>query len=215
MPSKNIAIIAGTVGLIIVLFVAGYFAMNKKSAQNPQNPETATSQEATSDAQTKGSIKSLLSAGKNQTCTIKYPQADQMGQGTVYVSASKVRGDFLFTSEGKAFDSHMIQDGEFMYSWSSASTQGTKMKTSDLEKVQPSPTSGQVDLNSEVNLDCSAWSVDNAKFSPPSNITFTDITQSMNQSQQSPTTQTKTGGSVCNQITDPAAKAACLQQLSY
>src|SRR3989344_1943163 len=203
MPKQTL-LITGAVVAVIIIGAAGFFLL-KKPAQTPQE-STTTQPTQQEESQAKGSIKNLLAAGKNQTCTIKYPAAEQMGEGTVYVSGKNLRGDFAFTSEGKTFDSHMIQDETYMYSWSSLSPQGAKMKIAELEKVQASPTAESVDLDQEVDVNCSSWSVDSSKFTPPSDVNFTETGTTPTQTQ-------KLDPSVCNQITDPQAKASCLQSL--
>lgn len=203
MPKQTLLIAGGVIALIIV-GAGGFFLLNK-SSQAPQ--ESTTAQETkTEESTTKGSIKNLLAAGKNQTCTVKYPAGEQMGEGTVYVSGKNLRGDFTITSEGKTIDSHMIQDETYMYSWSSLSPQGIKMKIAELEKVQASPTAESVDLDREVDINCSSWSVDSGKFTPPSNVNFTETNLTPPQTQQ-------IDKSVCDQITDPQTKASCLQSL--
>src|SRR3989344_6201362 len=203
MPKQTL-LIAGVIVTVIIIGVAGFFLL-KKPAQPPQESPTAqqTQQE---ESQAKGSIKNLLAAGKNQTCTIKYPVGEQMGEGTVYVSGKNLRGDFTMTSAEKTFDSHMIQDETYMYSWSSLSPQGVKMKIAELEKVQASPTTESVDLNQEVDINCSNWNVDSSMFKPPADVTFMETGTTPSQTQ-------KLDPSICNQITDPQAKASCLQSL--
>ena len=203
MPKQTL-LIAGAIIVLIIVAAAGFFLL-KKPAQTPQESPTVQ-QTQQGESQTKGSIKNLLAAGKNQTCTIKYPAGEQMGEGTVYVSGKNLRGDFAMTSAGKTFDSHMIQDETYMYSWSSLSPQGVKMKIAELEKVQASPTTESVDLNQEVDVNCSSWSVDSGKFTPPADVNFMETGTTPAQTQ-------KLDPSVCNQISDPQAKASCLQSL--
>src|SRR3989344_1133612 len=179
---KQSLLIAGGVIAVIIIAAAGFLLL-KKPAQTPQESPTVqqTQQE---ESQTKGSIKNLLAAGKNQTCTIKYPTGEQMGEGTVYVSGNNLRGDFTMTFEEKTIDSHMIQDETYMYSWSSLSPQGVKMKIAELEKVQASPTAESVDLDQEVDVNCSSWSVDSSKFTPPVNVNFVEAGPTPVQTQQ-------------------------------
>ena len=203
MPKQTL-LIAGAIVAVVIIAAAGFFLF-KKPTQTPQE-STITQPTQLEESQTKGSIKNLLAAGKNQTCTIKYPVGEQMGEGTVYVSGKNLRGDFTMTSAGKTFDSHMIQDETYMYSWSSLSPQGVKMKIAELEKVQASPTAESVDLNQEVDVNCSSWSVDSGKFTPPADVNFMETGTTPAQTQQ-------LDKSVCDQITDPQAKASCLQSL--
>ena len=203
MPKQTL-LIAGAIVAVVIIAAAGFFLF-KKPTQTPQE-STITQPTQLEESQTKGSIKNLLAAGKNQTCTIKYPVGEQMGEGTVYVSGKNLRGDFTITSAEKTFDSHMIQDETYMYSWSSLSPQGVKMKIAELEKVQASPTAESVDLNQEVDVNCSSWSVDSGKFTPPADVNFMETGTTPAQTQQ-------LDKSVCDQITDPQAKASCLQSL--
>ena len=202
--SKQTLLIAGGIAVVIIIAAAGFFLL-KKSAQPPQENPTVQ-QTQPEESQTKGSIKNLLAAGKNQTCTIKYPVGEQMGEGTVYVSGKNLRGDFTMTSEEKTFNSHMIQDETYMYSWSSLSSQGAKMKIAELEKVQASPTTESVDLDQEVDINCSPWSFDSSKFTPPADVNFVEAGTIPTQTQ-------KLDKSICIQVTDPQAKASCLQSL--
>ena len=203
MPKQTL-LIAGIVIAVIIVAAAGFFLL-KKPAQTPQE-STTTQPTQPEESQTKGSIKNLLATGKNQTCTVKYPAGEQTGEGTVYVSEKNLRGDFTMTFEEKTIDSHMIQDETYMYSWSSLSPQGVKMKIAELEKVQASPTTESVDLDQEIDVNCSSWSVDSSKFTLPANVNFVETRTTPTQTQQ-------LDKSVCDQITDPQSKASCLQSL--
>lgn len=206
------AIIAGVVVIILILG-AGFFLMRSKSPKT-ENETASTSEKINSQAETTGSIKGLLGAGKNVTCKITYP--DNSGSGTIYVSGKKFSGDFTMTVDGKTTQGNMLSDGEFMYSWTG--TAGMKFK---LDAV-PSPSasaSGQsqgADLDKQVSMNCSNWNVDNSKFTPPADVKFTDFSQMMQTQTQTQGGSTPAGGSqsACSQITDPQAKAACLKAVS-
>lgn len=215
MPQNKIALIAAAVAIVVAIAVGAFFVMNKKSPQAPQQTDTRSdTKPQTDESMTKGSIKSLLSMGKNVTCTIKYPMGEQSTEGTVYVSGKNMRGDFSFVSSGKSMDSHVIQDGTYMYSWSSASAQGVKMKMEDVDSVKASPSSQAVDLDKEVDYKCSSWGVDNSKFTPPADIKFVDIGQSMGKMNDAAGSGKPDLSSACDQIPDETAKAQCKQQIN-
>lgn len=218
LMSKQLPIIVGAVIIIIIAIVAVVvFSQSKKSSQ--PSGETAVTQQAegeSAETTSKGSIKSLIGLGKNVTCTMTYPSGDGTTKGTVYVAGDKrIRGDFITNTQDKEMDSHMIQDGSWSYIWSSASPQGTKMK---IEENVPTPTPGpqnqNVDVNTEVDYKCSDWSVDNSKFVPPSNIQFMEIGQITNQIPSQTNTTNQSQKAICDQITDPQAKAACIEATS-
>ncbi|MBI4037992.1 hypothetical protein HY382_03035 [Candidatus Curtissbacteria bacterium] len=212
MP-KNTPLIAGAIAIVIAILVGGYLVMNKKSPSTSQ-PTTTQEQTAEDEGIVKGSIKSLLSGGKNVTCSVKYPMGDSAYEGKVFVAGSKMRGDFTTAVEGKTMESHMISDGTYTYSWASGMPQGVKMKM-DETQTQASPVAGQsqqLDVEKQVDMNCSNWSVDNSVFTPPADIKFMDI-GAITKPASSPAagqTQQNQGSSICDQITDPQAKAACL-----
>lgn len=213
LVSKRLPLIIAAVVIVILIAAVLAFVLFKKSSK-PEQETTVTpnTEEQSSETTSKGTIKSLIGLGKSLTCDVTYPTSDGQVNGTVYVADDKrMRGDFVITTkENKQMDSHMIQDAGLGYFWSSQAPQGTKMK---IEENVPTPTPGtsqNVDVNSEVQYKCSDWSVDSSKFTPPANIQFMDMTQSMQQMQNQADKAKENTKSVCDQITDPQAKAACL-----
>ncbi len=197
--NKQILIGIGVLVLALIGFLA-YSQMNKGA-----NIQEVAKQDVSSS---KNSIKSLLTGGKNVTCTISYP--DNKGSGTVYVAGSKVRGDFSMKVDNKEMMSHMIQDGLFAYMWSDDNKTGTKFKI-DPNSPAPSATAGQTqDLDSQVDMKCNPWSEDKSKFSAPSDIQFMDMSQMMKNSGSGPM---KPDSSVCDSIADATAKASCIKAL--
>ncbi len=194
-------IIAGAI--ILTVIAIGAFVFMKKPAST--SLQTSVTQEETAPAQgSQSSIKSLLGLGKNQTCEVTYP--DGGTSGTIYVAANKVRGNFTMTVEGKPFESSMIQDGTYGYFWSG--TQGTKMKIDQTASASPTATTQKTaDLDEKVDMKCGSWNVDDSMFTPPGNVTFTDLSAIL---QKQPTGSSVPNiSSYCAQITDPQAKASC------
>ncbi len=201
--SKKIVIILAVI-VILLVGIAGYTKLNKSSSSPVQDTSGSSQQTGTSDeTMSKGSIQGLLGQGKNVSCTISYPDA-KIQDSKVYISGGKMRGDFsVMTDENKTVDSHMINDGTYMYSWSSMGSQGTKIKLDSIAEASKKADTTQnqnVDLNKEVDYKCSSWSVDSSMFVPPATIQFMDLSETMKQVQQQ---------SPCDQITDSEAKAAC------
>ncbi len=210
--SKRLPLIIAAVVIVILVAAVLAFTLSKKSSKTEQETTvTPNTEEQSQETTSKGSIKSLIGLGKNVTCTVTYPVDNGTAKGTVYVAGDKrVRADFVTNIENKQIDSYMIQDGTWSYIWSSTTPQGIKMK---IEENMPTPTPGasqNVDLNKEVEYKCSSWSVDSSKFTPPANIQFMDMTQTTQQMQNQADKAKENTKSVCDQITDPQAKAACL-----
>ena len=210
---KRLPIIGGAIVVIIIIAAAAVFTLSKKSQTPPQEPTVSqTTEEETQGVTSKGSIKDLIGLGKNVTCTITYPTDEGTSNGTVYVAGDKrMKGDFTINVQGKEIDSHMIQDGNWIYTWSSATPQGTKMKVEEnVPTPTPEPSGQSVDANTQVDYKCSNWSVDNSKFVPPSDIQFVEFNMP---ALQTPTTTNLQQQSLCDQLTDPEAKAACLEAI--
>lgn len=208
--SKQVGI---AIGIILLLLLGGFGYMKLSGKTAVQTPSQDGTTNTTNNGSAMGSLKDLLTAGKNVSCTVSYTGNQAGTSGTTYVSGKKVRADFTVkTSDGKETVSHMIQDGTYAYIWTANSTVGTKMKVEAVENTDktaaaPSqPQSQAVDLNQKVNMKCSDWRVDESVFVPPTTVKFTDLSEAMKNLPKTPT-------STCDQITDPAAKAQCASTL--
>lgn len=206
MGNKNIPIV---VAVLLLLLVGGIFAMSSRSAK-----PAATGSQTSEPTSTKTSLKDLLTGNKNVTCTMNYPASDTSStKGIVYVSGTKMSGAFKVTADGKEMTSNMVSDGQFMYIWTSATPQGFKMKIDQTVAANNSGTQQGVDVNKQVDVNCSNWSVDNSKFALPAGITFTEI-KIPTPSSTAPTNGGALPSSACDAITDPVAKAACLKAVT-
>lgn len=217
VPKKNVLIVAGIVVILALFGVVGYFVMSGSKGKSDASLTGAndSSQDADDKSSGKNSIKSLLTAGKNTSCTVAYP--NDGGSGTIFVADKKMRGDFnMKDASGKITESHMVFDGDMSYFWTG--TQGTKMMIDANAKATPTSESSVpgADLDNQMDMNCAGWSVDNSKFTVPSNVTFMDMGGMMKQTQ----TQTKPEAgassvpsivkSACESIADPSTKAACI-----
>ncbi|OGD84423.1 hypothetical protein A2165_00660 [Candidatus Curtissbacteria bacterium RBG_13_40_7] len=215
MTKRLLPIAAAVIIIIAVAAAALFFQLKKSSKPSGETPASQMMEEQTARTTSGSSIRDLLGFGNNVTCTITYPSENGETKGTVYVASDeRLRGDFTSNMEDKEIDSHMIQDGTYSYIWSSSSPQGTKMKLEDISSRQsPGPESQNqnIDLDQKVDYQCSPWSVDNSKFVPPADIEFIDFTSTMMQMQDQTNTTNQSQKAICDTITDPQAKAACLE----
>lgn len=205
---KNKALVIVAAVVILALLGGAAYLTLSKTPTPPKQTTTSQEQSKASPSGVTGTLKSLF--GKNQSCTITYP--NNGGAGTVYVSGQKFRGDFTTkTAEGKETTSQVVSDGVYTYVWSSESPTGIKMKI-DATSPAASAQTGNFNLDQEVGLNCSPWGVDASKFIVPANIQFTDISNMIQPQAESGTTKTDTA-SPCDQISDPTAKAACVNAI--
>ena len=217
-------LLVGSALVLILIIAAGAFFVQKKSKVSQEKVVDAVESESMIGVEQSGTFGSLLGLNKNLSCEASYVSDAGETSGTVYVSASSMRGDFKAPIEdGKQIESHMISDGVYMYSWTSGGGQGVKMKL-DAAKVSPSPAASPIEeakgpgLDQEVKYKCSPWNVDESKFVPPGDIQFMDLSEMMKppvQTQSQPAqTSGKTDVSQCDQFTDPTVKAACVAAVS-
>jgi len=214
LMNRQTAIVTAIVVVLAVIGVVALLQLNRGESQTQQTVTQQEEQQLPESSANKGTIQSLLKQGKNVTCSISYPEGS--GSGTVYVAGTKVRGDFTTKVDNKELMSHMINENNTAYVWTDASNQGTKI-TIDPNQPIPSAPAGapqSADLNKEVDMNCKNWSVDNSKFTVPTNVTFTDMSELLKKVQGTGTgPMPKLDASICDQITDASAKAACLKSL--
>lgn len=210
----------GIIVIALVVFAAGAFMVfSKKPVSSPENAAVKEETSTTSGASSvQASIKSLIGAGRNVTCDVTY--TDGKGSGKIFVADKKFRGDFDTNMGGVTNKSHMIQDGTYAYVWTEDKKEGTKFSLESMMKLaaSPNPQAQQsADLNSNVDMKCSSWGVDNSKLTPPADVTFQDMSAILNSVPKAPaggTTTTTPNSSYCSAITDPQAKAACISATS-
>ncbi|MFA5961316.1 MAG: hypothetical protein WC848_01365 [Parcubacteria group bacterium] len=225
---KKHFVLAGALLAVFLLSGCGNQAQESGEKTKPagENPtDVQTEKKDDTGGLFSGSIKDLLAKGSNMQCA--WSSTDESGKvsGTVYVSGDKFFQDFSTTQvELGEIKSYLLNDGEWIYQWNSMSKMGTKMKTSEVEKMaedvqKNSPVDTNIkpneegrrniDLNDKVDYNCQKWNVDASKFVLPADIQFNDFSQMLNNlpkaGSQKPTDVCQMCGSL------PAeAKAACL-----
>ncbi len=221
---QNKQAIIGIVAAAIILLGAGgvFLYSQKKSASKPQpnSTTTATSVTKTPSSMMSGSLKDLFAGGKTSQCTFDVKGASGETKGTVYVADTKAYGDFDMTSSnGKTTATYMIRNGDTFYVWGDSFPTGMKMTMSMDEmasKMQGSTQYKSLDPNQKTDYKCTDWTADASKFTPPSNVKFTDLGGMMIKTTGGPTIPSTTGTapscSVCDSLTG-TTKAACRASL--
>ncbi|OGH10914.1 MAG: hypothetical protein A3B38_04120 [Candidatus Levybacteria bacterium RIFCSPLOWO2_01_FULL_36_13] len=202
----NTKVVGAIVVLVLLLGIGGFLVLgqNKQANQTATNitPTTVQNEKSTTD------IWGILSKGTNQKCDFSYMTSDSSSTGTFYFSGKKMRGDITSKNEGKTSVFYLIRDGDTNYMWGTDLEAGFKMtlKEEDLKTNQQFVQ--YFNSDQKVDYKCTPWLVDASKFTPPSNIKFTDL---------SSFTLPKSGAgascSTCNYLSGDD-KASCLQQLN-
>ncbi|MCB9805667.1 hypothetical protein H6775_00740 [Candidatus Nomurabacteria bacterium] len=161
-----------------------------------------------------GSVKDLFLSGKNVTCT--FSRTDENGEmaGTVYIKASeeKVRGDFtLKQSDGNEFETHVINDNQYGYTWGTSpfGTMAIKFDVSEDNKDDTESDDQPFNPDEKLDYKCKSWNIDESKFTPPSDVEFQDFSHEMQMMQDSQASVKNSQCSACDQIPDPNSQAQC------
>jgi hypothetical protein len=200
--SKGFAFIA-VIWIVAALAVIGggaYYA-STHSASVETNDEQSAQATTTVDAQL--SIKDLF--GKNLKCSFGNTVGDMTSKGTAYITGENLRVDAVTTQNGKVVtESHMIKVGSDAYAWASAGAgagHGAKIKV-DVNMAAQDKSKLGVDWDQKFAYDC-----DQSKFTPPTDVSFMDVSAAFDASVNASGQVNKCG--TCDMIPDAAAKAQC------
>ena len=160
---KNKKII-GMLALVVILGVTGFIFKDKIFFGKVKEAQIETNSPKT--------LKDLLGMGIAQKCTYD--------GGTIYITGSKLRGDFESISQEKVIKSHMIVDNNVSYIWTEGETSGIKMAFDDSDFKDEGTTDNTTenvgfDPSAPLNYSCSAWIVDGSYFELPKGVNFTDM----------------------------------------
>ena len=137
-----------------------------------------------------GSLKDLLETGQQQVCTYTTTDTENVtiSMGKVYISGTDMRGDFETNVEGQSLLSHMIKMEDTAYVWQEGQTQGIKMSFEDVDASAqtnentvetPEKPTENIDLLSNYEYDCDNWIPDKKMFELPAEVTFVDLSETM------------------------------------
>ncbi len=214
-----------TIVVVVLLLVGGaYFVMNKSHMNSSQAGQTANPQSQSQSQQMitgKKSLADFFSMKGTLKCTFSN-KTDNSGTGTVYIGAGKMRGDFQSAAKGTTAQTHMINDGTYVYIWTEGQKNGYKMSLDAVKgtatQMKGNGTSSTtkpqgMDMNQQSNYSCGPWVVNGSAFKVPADITFVDYSTMMQGGTSGTSTHqgaaSKAGSSeVCSRCnTLPSAKA--------
>jgi len=206
---------------IVIIIVAAVGVGGFLLMRDTQTSNTNTTNTPTGDPVTTTSINRLLADGKAVQCSFSFEETDRQ-DWTIYSDGRRVRGDYLvLVSPTNTWQGHIITDTEYHYNWSDYSGQltGTKIKLSSVTNTNvptSNNTNASADLNRDQNVDmrCRSWAVDESKFNPPSDVTFTDLSAALEQAQTTVDSAKAAACAACDANIDAAVKAECRAALS-
>jgi hypothetical protein len=209
---NNKVLIAVIIGVIVI--GAGLYLGLRKPEGSPNlapyaNNSLAT-EEVENNAKRMESLKALMASGESIACN--YTREDEGGtqSGTVFFADGKMRGNFTMTQQGAGtYEMHTINDGAYSYTWGGpmGAAQGTKMKMPAMMSGEASAENKGLDYDTPMDFDCSQWDADTAEFTPPADVTFTDLSAFV------PPAVPRTPGGEAGSQTAPSAQCAACDQV--
>lgn len=136
-----------------------------------------------------------MQAGTPMHCTMSGPD----GSMETWVSGEKSKVYGTNVAMGSAGTGYMINDGEWVYMWQEGATEGTKIEVVDdeeevveEEEVEEMPEAEVQDFDVQEMMDefknyeyeCKEERIPDSTFVPPSDVTFTDMMEQMEQMMQ-------------------------------
>ncbi len=181
MNSK--VIIAIVVAVIVIIGGGAALVMANNSKDEAKKAETSQTAKETS-------LSALQAKGEPRKCTFSSEVKNSTYSGTAYFSSDKqMRNDYKNTINGTERSGSMIITSDTQYFWNNETKKGfkTAIKPSDTSKSSSSSSSSSasqannsnVDTKAKYNFHCESWTVDESKFTPPSDVTIQDYTQMM------------------------------------
>ena len=194
-------IIAVAAVVVIGSGVGAYVLLKGSNDSSGNSASSTTSGESSSNS----SIADLVAGGKSAKCSYTLQNGDNTTNGTMYVAGGKkLYGVLTSTVKGTTAETYIIRNGDTQYMWTKGTSAGYKSSVSANSSSNSSnnnQTTHSVDTSKKYDFKCSSWTVDSSKFTPPSDVTFSDL------SAQSSSETAK--AAICNALTG-AAKTACL-----
>lgn len=184
--SKQVSIIIGVI-VLIVLAGGAYLVLNNndsstQSSTNKSNDGQQQTAQSEENASVEGNIASISSGGKARQCTFSYSGSNGTSNGSMYTDGNG-RGLMtmdVVTEKGNTGTSNTLITTDKAYSWTTTDgkTVGFAFDKSKLTTNTSSTTtqsSATQDASKNYSMQCKAWSVDNTKLSPPSDINFATL----------------------------------------
>jgi hypothetical protein len=155
---------------------------------NTATKNVAVEKKASETIKITKSAKEMISGGQSLDCTFSFTDAKQgvTQTGKFYVDGAKKRfrseTEIVTGPTSSKIKSYMITDGDYGYSWSSMSEKtGFKINLNESQPANNATGNAQntEDLDQKIDFECRDWPVDNAMFTLPAGVTFTDFSEMM------------------------------------
>ncbi len=121
----------------------------------------------------KTTLKAIMARGGSEKCTVNDITNAGSVTGTAFVSAGRVRVDYLVSSTNGPSNAHMLLISPDVYVWKDGMTTGNKTNTSASTLIAAKPEVDGLSIDKALDYKCETWSTDPSKFVLPGSVTFT------------------------------------------
>jgi hypothetical protein len=180
------------IGLVLLGGIGGgaYYAIHSEEKMNDQAVAQESTATTTADASTatastgkKMAFSEFIKSGNAYTCTVHQNMMGTDTQGKVDVYNQMVRGEFTTQAQGQTITTNFLARDGYSYTWTSMMPKmGFKAKV-NTQATANTGTNTEVsceyafDANMVGDYNCTATTVDNAKFAVPTTIKFTEMSR--------------------------------------
>ncbi|HEX7017847.1 MAG TPA: hypothetical protein VF209_02990 [Patescibacteria group bacterium] len=176
--------------LLVTSLIVSSFALSACIPGLSKSPEEQAARQQESEAK---EMMAAMESGQSLKCSVTNSQTGDTGE--YYIKGEKMRMSNTATIDGQTQTSHMINDGEFVYTWTDEPAQGVKMKMPTEEEMKAQEAEYEEYLgdtpdfsdeesikeyeDSGYTIDCDPTDVLDSQFVPPSHIQFQDMSAMM------------------------------------
>lgn len=176
---SNKLILALIVGVVVIaggVWFIGYGFSGGSSPELEPSDSTEERQSTAGSRRITGSIDDLLAEGESYRCTFTYESDLADSTGVVYVTDGKLKGDFQteVAALGGQVVTHLIRDGESVYTWIDGTSVGVKAPA-NISGSGSARQSTFDPLEQQLNYDCEPWEVDPGVFILPAGVQFSEV----------------------------------------
>lgn len=162
----------GVVVAIVVVVLGGFiiYSVNKGGTEVADNTDT-TNVTATTN---KVAFVDVVKKGGTLTCSITENRAGTKVEGKIFMGNGMMRGDYVTKENGvNVYSDFIVRDG-YTYTWSSLTpTAGIKVAIPVVGSSDITVNTSSFDVSQVSDYDCKSWTLDQSKFTVPTEITFT------------------------------------------
>lgn len=164
--------------LVVVIALAGWFLMGKGKKTTNQGNNQQTTQEEAKGESFSGKIKDAFTRNTPLKCTYKM---DESNYGTGWIKNKRYYGEIIANGQ-KSF---IILVDNCLWTWNEKEKdKGVKMCLAQQQDEDFWESFEEGQETAGYNYNCSAAIVNDAVFTPPADVTFTDIDALMDQATQ-------------------------------